>query len=52
MWALVIHATFLVGAPRLGLLGPMSHKQGANTRPRDIKEVHDATSKEQRQEKE
>jgi uncharacterized protein (TIGR00645 family) len=51
MWALVIHATFLVGALHLGLLGPMSHKQGADTMSRDIKEVHDATSKEQRQEK-
>ena len=52
MWALIIHGTFVLGALALGLLEWMSHKAAPGEVSPDVKEVHDTTPKEQRQEKE
>ncbi|MFC7552303.1 YqhA family protein [Pseudoroseomonas wenyumeiae] len=52
MWALIIHGTFVLGALALGLLEWMSHKGEPDEVSPDVKEVHDTTPKEQRQEKE
>lgn len=52
MWALIIHGTFLLGALTLGLLERMSHREEAVRTSPEIKEVHDSTPKDQRQEKE
>jgi uncharacterized protein (TIGR00645 family) len=52
MWGLIIHGTFVLGALALGLLERMSHKDEPNRAAPGIKEVHNAASKEERQEKE
>jgi uncharacterized protein (TIGR00645 family) len=52
MWALIIHATFLAGVLVLGVLERLTHKKEPNDATPDIKEVHSAAPKEQRQEKE
>jgi uncharacterized protein (TIGR00645 family) len=56
MWALVIHATFLLGTLVLGFLDRLTHRTGESSAIRakqgDQKEVHDPEAKEARQEKE
>ncbi|MBC9206609.1 YqhA family protein [Roseomonas aerophila] len=56
MWALVIHATFLVGVLCLGLLERLTHRTGETSaiqaKQREAKEIHNLDRKEERQEKE